>query len=258
VYIYPYRAGSKSVKALAKAVPAKIIRLNKSRYRGSKAKVVVNWGATQIDNPQVMASTIINPPDRVRAASNKLSFFQALDGSDIPTPPWSHLQDDAEKWIREGYMAVCRTVLAGHSGEGIVIAAEPKELVHAPLYTRYVKKKDEYRVHVYNNPLQKGMHKAIDFQRKALRNDRDKNIMPDWRVRNHKNGFIYAREGIRDDIGARLEDLAIKTMIKINLDFGAVDVIWNELNDQLYVLEVNTAPGLEGTTLARYANAMKG
>ena len=41
----------------------------------------------------------------------------------------------------------------------------------------------------------------------------------------------------------------------LQLDFGAVDVIWNEAQKRAYVLEVNTAPGIEGTTLMRYASA---
>jgi glutathione synthase/RimK-type ligase-like ATP-grasp enzyme len=42
----------------------------------------------------------------------------------------------------------------------------------------------------------------------------------------------------------------------LGLDFGAVDIIWNEREDKCYVLEVNTAPGLQGSTLENYANAI--
>jgi D-alanine-D-alanine ligase-like ATP-grasp enzyme len=37
------------------------------------------------------------------------------------------------------------------------------------------------------------------------------------------------------------------------LDFGAVDIIYNAKRNECYVLEVNTAPGLEGTTVEKYA-----
>ena len=40
------------------------------------------------------------------------------------------------------------------------------------------------------------------------------------------------------------------------LDFGAVDVIYNTHQNKYYVLEVNTAPGLEGQTVTIYANAI--
>jgi hypothetical protein len=41
----------------------------------------------------------------------------------------------------------------------------------------------------------------------------------------------------------------------LELDFGAVDLIWNENQNVVYVLEVNTAPGMEGTTLENYCDA---
>jgi D-alanine-D-alanine ligase-like ATP-grasp enzyme len=42
------------------------------------------------------------------------------------------------------------------------------------------------------------------------------------------------------------------------LDFGAVDVIWNAQKEKPYVLEINTAPGLEGQTIADYAAFFSG
>jgi D-alanine-D-alanine ligase-like ATP-grasp enzyme len=48
---------------------------------------------------------------------------------------------------------------------------------------------------------------------------------------------------------------AIKAVNCLGLYFGAADVIWNDKEQRAYVLEVNTAPGLEGTTLENYANA---
>ena len=41
------------------------------------------------------------------------------------------------------------------------------------------------------------------------------------------------------------------------LDFGAVDVLWNERQQKAYVCEVNTAPGLEGITLDNYLKEIK-
>jgi D-alanine-D-alanine ligase-like ATP-grasp enzyme len=41
------------------------------------------------------------------------------------------------------------------------------------------------------------------------------------------------------------------------LDFGAIDIIYNESRDQAYVLEVNTAPGLTGQTIQSYADAFR-
>ena len=62
----------------------------------------------------------------------------------------------------------------------------------------------------------------------------------------------------RDDVvrNDTMDLLAISAVDSLGLDFGAVDIIWNESEDQYYVLEVNTAPGVEGTTLQKYTEAI--
>jgi len=41
------------------------------------------------------------------------------------------------------------------------------------------------------------------------------------------------------------------------LNFGAVDAIYNRKRDASFILEVNSAPGLENTTLQIYTNALR-
>jgi glutathione synthase/RimK-type ligase-like ATP-grasp enzyme len=120
----------------------------------------------------------------------------------------------------------------------------------APLYTQYVPKRHEYRVHVFQG-------RVIDVQRKARRHDvADEDV--NWKVRNNANGFIFARNG--DALGTVPDDVlyeATKAVTSLNLDFGAADVIFNEREALAYVLEVNTAPGLVGTTLENYTAAFE-
>lgn len=77
----------------------------------------------------------------------------------------------------------------------------------------------------------------------------------DYQVRNHANGWIYARDAI-DEPNAMVLEQAKLAITALGLDFGAVDIIWNQHRQMAYVLEVNTAPGLEGTTLIKYADAI--
>jgi len=247
-YIYPYREGSRTVNRLALAVPVRKIKINNSKFVGDKKKIVVNWGCSYIDNKQVFKCRLLNHPDDVNIASNKLFFFSLL-GQREWLPDWAQDRTEAEKWLKDGSV-VCRTVLSGHSGVGIVITRSIEEMADAHLYVKYIKKKDEYRVHVFNG-------EAIDVQRKARRVD-----VPDeeinWQIRSHDNGFIYMREGLeRVPYLDRLRELALETTERCSLDFGAVDIIYNKGRDMCYVLEVNTAPGLEGTTLERYCEAMR-
>jgi hypothetical protein len=94
---------------------------------------------------------------------------------------------------------------------------------------------------------------VFDVQRKARTRD-----VPDdevnWKIRNTAGGFIFAREGVTpSNVHPDVLYQAQRAIAVIpGLDFGAVDVIWNRSRGGAYVLEINTAPGLEGTTLTRY------
>lgn len=103
-------------------------------------------------------------------------------------------------------------------------------------------------MHVFNGAI-------IDVQRK-MRNRDVPDEQVNWMVRNHSNGFIFGREGV--SLPSTATQLCIDAVAELGLDFGAVDLIWNEHSDTYYVLEINTAPGLTGTTLEKYAEAIEG
>jgi glutathione synthase/RimK-type ligase-like ATP-grasp enzyme len=235
MFIYPYKFGSRSARALGKR-----IRHRHSRFRPLPDKTIVNWGASEMPEP-LMVCRVLNTPDRVKAATNKLEAFRLLKEGGVSVPPFTTDQEVANEWRRDSCV-VCRTLLRGSSGRGIVLADEDNVAVDAPLYVKYIPKRHEYRVHVIGG-------EAVFTQRKARRmevEDEDVN----WKIRNHDNGFIYAHQDVQcpDDV---LEE-SVKAVAVLGLDFGAVDVIWNGHYDKAFILEVNTAPGLEGATLEVY------
>jgi len=243
IKIFSYSPVSQSAKGLAEELGIKRIKHEGSRFVAKERHTVINWGASTI--PAVLTGgTVIQSPEEVGKCSNKLAFFQLNEGSGV-IPDFTDSREAAIEWCRRGKTVVCRQKLTGHSGEGIVIAETEDELVDAPLYVLYVKKKEEYRVHVFNG-------KVIDIQRKARRLDCED---VDWRVRNYKNGFIYAREGVVPP--ESVKEVALLAMSNTDLTFGAVDVIHNDHDNRSVVLEVNTAPGLTGTTLYNYVAAFK-
>jgi hypothetical protein len=251
--ILPYRQGSKGARALADALGGKVLKLEGSKFKAKTDDVVINWGNTYCDATTLpcffsASFDFLNIPVFITGASNKLKFFQSLvegteDDGDIIPDFWTNkgnIPDDK-------YPIVCRTVLAGHSGAGIVIANSPGELVDAPLYVQYVKKKDEYRIHIGRLPS--GDATVISVQRKARRHDTPDDQV-NWQVRNHSNGFVFVRNNVTPP--PSVLEVAERALLRTGLDFGAVDVIWNEQQGKAYVLEINTAPGLEGTTVEDY------
>lgn len=249
VYIYSWNKVGEGSKALALALSAKRIKHENSRFKGSSRKVVINWGSSQLPE-EVEKCNILNKPDRIRICSNKLEFFRTI-GDAVPVPEWTESHERAMEWVAEGLTVCARTVLSGHSAEGLVLMHRdnPDDFVTARLYTKYIPKTDEYRVHVVGD-------RVVDVQRKALRNGwAEEHGEVNWKVRNLANGFIYMRNGINPP--QSVLDVSIRAVNTIGLDFGAVDVIFNEKRNQPYVLEINTAPGIEGTTVDNYVEAFK-
>lgn len=245
--IYPYKMGSQSAKALAQELGA--IRVYPDRnYRRRDSDIIINWGNSKTPSWLYSMYQIRNGPINVRVASNKLWTFTTLkeinsipEYTKVSIPDWATDVNEAKQW--DG-IVVCRTNLQGHSGNGIVIAHNPDEIVQAPLYTKHVRHKYEYRVHVMNGEV-------IDYVLKKKREGVDADTL----VRSYDNGWVFAREGVELPDDVKLQ--ACNAVSALGLDFGAVDVAYREREDKAYVLEVNTAPGLIGTTLSRYAESIR-
>lgn len=205
--------------------------------------LVVNWGSSTCDLGHV-SDRVLNVPLQVSRATNKLTAFKLMELYKVSIVPWTHLRGVAQVWADDGNTIVVRNKLTGHSGDGIIIIEKNQEVPQAPLYTKYVFKTKEFRVHVANG-------KVIDTQQKIRDPDREP---INWKVRSHENGFIYVRNNVSVDVYR--DDLSIAAISALGLDFGAVDIIQDK-HGVYYVLEVNTAPGLEGQTLDNYVKAFQ-
>lgn len=146
----------------------------------------------------------------------------------------------------ESKVVFARTLVNSTNGRGIKEFEWPTENIpRAPLYTEYIPKKAEYRVHVFGGEV-------IDVQEKRKKRGFDGDR--DTRVRNCANGYVYCRDGIVPPDG--IHALAVNAVQALGYDYGAVDIIHNERRGACYVLEVNSRPGLMGSTLERYRDAM--
>jgi glutathione synthase/RimK-type ligase-like ATP-grasp enzyme len=252
-FIYPYKTGSQSVNNIKTGLKARIIRLTQSKFNPTKNKTILNWGSSTIPK-EYTNCRIINSPDVVHLCSNKLTFFQKF-GEHPSLIEHTTDHNKVLEALEKGHSICIRHKLTGHSGEGLEIFAPKdllqKELPKALLYTVYKKKKEEFRCHVVDN-------KIIDIQRKALRTDDERPETPNFQIRSHNNGFIYVRNEEFDKAVIKIVETTVLDLHKeTGLDFGAYDVIYNSKEKKAYVLEINTAPGLTGTTLENYVNAFK-
>jgi RimK-like ATP-grasp domain len=175
---------------------------------------------------------------------NKVEQFNAFTRANVSCPAFAFNAEAARGLGCRTLFA--RTLINATNGRGIVeFEASQEHYPVAPLYTEYIPKKAEYRFHVFGGEV-------IDVQQKRKKQGFDGER--DTRIRNVHNGYVYCRDGITPPDGAA--NLAIRAVAACGYQYGAVDLIYNERRNQCYVLEVNSRPGLMGTTVEKYAEAL--
>jgi len=241
--LYPYKMKSSSAKKLSEALGVKRVRLF-GKFRNNFNRPVVNWGNSKrawwMDRwPN---QVILNTPESVAISRNKRLTFEKFAENQVPCPEWTTSKEEAFEWDT----VVCRTILTGKGGRGIIIWNKDsgEELPDAPLYTKYFKKKREFRVHVFNGEV-------IDFAEKKKRREAQ-NV--NYKIRNHGD-WVFCREGV--ELPECCAQAAIQAVKAVGLTFGACDVGYNEMKNLPCVFEVNSAPGIEGTTVLKYKEAIE-
>lgn len=181
----------------------------------------------------------------LHGGTDKLTQLKSFNSNEVDCPEHTTDINIARAWIGDGSNVMCRRLLRASEGRGIVVAETVDQLVPAPLYTKYVPKKEEYRVHVFDGEVISVQQKK---KRKGFENERN------TKIRNLANGYVFCRDGINRPPG--MCDLAVKATSALGYRIGAVDIAYNIKKDRLVVLEVNATPGMSGTTLEDYANVI--
>lgn len=177
------------------------------------------------------------------AGINKVAQFQAFQRDNVSSPIPAYSLAEAQQLTSK--KVVVRELITSSEGRGITICNLDDLDIDAPLYTEYIPKKKEFRVHVWDG-------KVIDVQEKRLK--RNENKVKEFKVRNTANGYVFCRTNVVSP--ADLHSTALAAVAAIQRTQGAVDIIWNEKQDKCFALEVNSRPGMQGATLKSYTNAI--
>lgn len=261
IRIQPYKSFSGGAKAIG--LKAGILRATQKQVeKHGDFDHIINWGSSE----RRFRGEYLNNPEAVAVASDKLLSAQAFAAAEVPQPEFTDNRETAQEWLDAGFSVVCRTLLRASAGRGIRLVVprdydaaggvardlqddgEAPRVVAAPLYTKYAKKADEYRVHVF-------LGTVLDIQMKRKRQEVN-NDEVNYQIRNLEGGWVFCRDGV--ECPESVQRAAIAAVNALDLDFGAVDIGFNRHAGQPYVFEVNTAPGVEGTTLDRYYDALVG
>jgi RimK-like ATP-grasp domain len=253
--LYPYKMGSESATELSTLLNVMRVKPD-GNYIPKLGHKVINWGNGRSPNWSDMAYrrnvSILNKPPAVNIAANKLTALQALKNAGVRVPEFTTDYYEAMHWLNNMSVVVERHELRGNSGDGIrIVTLNDDEmeiaLQYAPLYTKYIPKTAEFRVHVFKGEV-------IDYieKKKKLEGQRDATF--NKYISSINCGWVFSRTNVRDIPEVR--QIAIRAVAALGLDFGAVDIVFAD--GLPYVLECNTAPGLSGITLVKYANAFLG
>lgn len=238
IRIASYNRGN-AVKSLIaalkeKGVNALLLKKQKSKFKAKQDDLIINWGNKEPINHNC---TILNKPNLIETTSNKISFFQLMKekGLENLCVPFTTDKSVAQQWKQQGHTVVSRKYVASYGGKGIVL-----DVVNAPLYTKYMESRKEFRVHIFDGEI-------ILVQRK---HDKTGN---NSKIRNLENGFIFRSKQIT--IPPSILETCKKVINATGLNFGAIDILYTS-KDKQWVLEVNSAPGLKDDTLEKYTEAI--
>lgn len=215
---------------------------------GSQSLKRLATSLSEVVGYRVLRTKRVNPRRQQYAYGNmtdKLSQYQWFKQQDIPCPEFTTDRQQAEAWLAEGKTVFSRTLLRASEGRGIRVAETVDQLVTAPVYTKYEKKKREFRVHIFKDKVVACVEKK---KRKEFQGERD------HKIRNLANGYVFCREVTNIPNG--LHDLALKASKVTASDFKGVDIGYNEKQNKLFVIEVNSAPGIEGSNVDAYVQAI--
>ena len=176
--------------------------------------------------------------------TDKLTQYRWFEQQGLSALEYTTDSDVVDGWLCDGHTVFGRKYLNASCGKGIVVLEKYDEPIpELPVYTKYKKKKREFRAHVFKGELVC----VVEKQRK-----RDWQGERDTKVRNLANGYVFVQQTINLPTG--LQALAMKAASVVQSDFAGVDIGYNEKNNDLFVIEVNSAPGIIGNNVGAYCD----
>jgi hypothetical protein len=224
IHIWCPRASESAIN-LRDAIRAAGVTCYKSPPEGSATRfinrtkendVVVNWG--DFDLPTVRCIKHFNN----RAKTNKMDQLVELSLHGIPCP--EVFDTPAADRLGRSFKHQCASDLLHGTGKDY--------------YTQKLPFVREMRIHIFDG---KSIHAGVKVPRTPEHHTWIRSSASGWKI-------DYSRSA---QIRQERRDLAKRAVAALGLDFGAVD-IGVVKNGTAAVIEVNTAPGLEGSTVEAY------
>jgi hypothetical protein len=238
------------------------------KYRPENVKLVINYGCSTLPTWWYRLPSdckILNHPDQVGVSANKIRMQQAF----ATLCPNKFLEfflhkGEAQAAIDEGKTVIARTLISSHSGRGIVMSP-PEPLPDARLYTVLKRRRGlrEYRVFMSDGKFmdvvckkRKGREKLIEMgisedEAATWWDDRKRQVIRCW-----DNGWAFCHNNLPMDDQSVFDEIAEHTARL--LTWGCVDVLIDSRTKEWYMVEINSAPGLDaGNTQHVYIESFR-
>lgn len=185
---------------------------------------------------------------------NKLAQYKYFKDKGISGFEFTTDRPTAQQWVTEGSTVVGRETLNGQAGAGIKMfstdnPADGHVVTPCQVYTKYKPKKREFRVHIFKDKVV-----GIVEKRKRLEHEGPS----DSRIRNLANGYVFCQEvELTAALKTAIETSALAASKVCGAShFRGVDVGYNMHHNDVFIIEVNSAPGIEGSNVEHYRDAI--
>lgn len=183
---------------------------------------------------------------------NKLEQYKFFKKKKLEHPEWTEDNEIANQWLAAGETVMARKRIKGQTGAGIVVLKPgpgSSDLVmkdEYKVFTKYIKKKREFRVNLFK-------HQFVNMREKV----RATTASTDSHIRNSANGYTTTHcRPMPEALRQRIIALAVAAAPVSESDFIGVDICYNEYKDLVFLLEVNSGPSIEGSSVNDFVKAM--
>ena len=255
--------------------------------------IVIGWGVKNKADINLLAGTVLNHPNAIRKNRNKFKALEIMKANrDLASNIAVFCKADQIKVkLRANggmsYPIIGRTNYhQGGKGFWLCLCSNQLDAAIAEgahYFQSYMDIKTEFRLHVFDgniiyavkkteNATEAGWvaqrkEKVLDYAQKnninvdqatmdyVLKRLYGEQQLPDRIVRSNHRGWKFASVSLAT-LPAALKTAAIKSVSAMGLDFGAVDCCI-DMKNHSWIIEINSGPGLQGTTLEKYINAFR-
>jgi glutathione synthase/RimK-type ligase-like ATP-grasp enzyme len=251
-------------------------------------KPILCWGTKTKKDVDFGARKVYNNPNAIKVNRHKFKALQKMDAAGVRVAPYTTdaTQVGAGDWT---YPIIARTNYH-QGGAGFWLCLNKVQLDRAvqegaQYFQKFIDVKDEYRLHVVDGEIIHAVKKVprtnlkeafVNYWENHITNfaaKRDTNVdeatmtlvlermarkmatSVDMITRSNTRGWKFSRvrpQHLSDD----LKNQAKEAVAALNLDYGAVDCCL-DADGTAYIIEVNTGPGLDGTSFDAWVTAFK-